>query len=94
MLNELDVAALGQIPAGLYLLLDSVILRDNTPVLGARYEKLRDIPVRQFAKSGLAYGCSYFSRPSRSRHTEQTRTSSKLFSCPPSHEGAGTLTRL
>lgn len=31
------MAALGQIPAALYLLLDYVILRDNTPVLGARY---------------------------------------------------------
>jgi len=30
------VTALGQIPAALYLLLDYVILRDNTPVLGAR----------------------------------------------------------
>jgi hypothetical protein len=33
------IAALGQIPAGLYLLLDTVILRDNTPVLGSRFEE-------------------------------------------------------
>ncbi|KIV82091.1 hypothetical protein, variant [Exophiala sideris] len=31
----LFLGPLGQIPAGLYLLLDAVILRDNTPVLGA-----------------------------------------------------------
>lgn len=38
MNEEVDiVTALGQIPAALYLLLDYVILRDNTPVLGARY---------------------------------------------------------
>ncbi|EXJ90025.1 glycosylphosphatidylinositol transamidase [Capronia epimyces CBS 606.96] len=31
----LFMGPLGQIPAGIYLLLDGVILRDNTPVLGA-----------------------------------------------------------
>jgi len=35
----LFMGPLGQIPAGLYLLLDTVILRDNTPVLGSRFEE-------------------------------------------------------
>lgn len=83
--DELDTA-LATLPAALYISIDLLILRQNTPILGARYAS-RPPPTLSPAsamsdQSPAVYGYSFCYLQRLSRPTEQILTSRSSHMSP------------